>query len=120
MRLVGRMFHTRRPPGLSSVGVGFDVVRRSRFSHPISHRTPHYRVGKDSIRLLVAIEKRLNFQTRRDRKIRVGMVGNSLGNRWRRVTGKRTGAIIKVLFADGLFWHLVHVLHCECGHNADT
>jgi hypothetical protein len=89
-------------------------------SHPISHRTPEYRMGKDSIRLLAAIKKRLNFQTQRDRKIQGKINSNSLGNRWRRVTGKRTGAIIKVLFADGLFWHLVHVLHCECGHNADT
>ena len=58
------------------------------FSHPISHRTPHYGMGKDSIRLLVAIEKRLNFQTQRDRKIQDGIDGNSLGNRWRRMSGK--------------------------------
>jgi hypothetical protein len=39
-------------------------------------------MGKDSIRLLAAIKKRLNFQTQRDSKIRAGIDGNSLGNRW--------------------------------------
>jgi hypothetical protein len=38
-------------------------------------------MGKDSIRLLDAMEKRLNFRTQRDSKIRVGIGGNSLGNR---------------------------------------
>jgi hypothetical protein len=52
-----------------------------RISHPISHRTPEYGTGKDSIRLLVAINKRLNFQTQRDRKIQGKIDGNSLGNR---------------------------------------
>jgi len=51
------------------------------FSHPISHRTPHYRMGKDSIRLLVAIDKCLNFRAQRDRKIQDRIDGNSLGNR---------------------------------------
>ena len=50
-------------------------------SHPISHRTPEYRMGKDSIRLLAAIKKRLNFQTQRDRKIQGKINSNSLGNR---------------------------------------
>jgi hypothetical protein len=45
-------------------------------------------MGKDSIRLLVAINKRLNFRTQRDSKILAGIDSNSLGNRWRRVTGK--------------------------------
>jgi len=36
---------------------------------------------KGSIRLLVAINKRPNFQTQRDSKIRVGIGSNSLGNR---------------------------------------
>jgi hypothetical protein len=49
--------------------------------HPISHRTPEYRMGKDSIRLLAAIKKRLNFQTQRDRKIQGKINSNSLGNR---------------------------------------
>jgi cytochrome c551/c552 len=40
-------------------------------------------MGKDSIRLLVAIKKRLNFQTQRDKKIQDSIDGNSLGNRWR-------------------------------------
>jgi hypothetical protein len=39
-------------------------------------------MGKDSIRLLVAMEKRLNFQTQRDSKIQGEIDGNSLGNRW--------------------------------------
>jgi hypothetical protein len=38
-------------------------------------------MGKDSIHLLVAIEKRLNFQTQRDSKIQDEIDGNSLGNR---------------------------------------
>ena len=50
-------------------------------SHPIFHRTPEYRMGKDSIRLLAAIKKRLNFQTQRDRKIQGKINSNSLGNR---------------------------------------
>jgi len=39
-------------------------------------------MGKDSIRLLAAIKKRLNFQTQRDSKIRAGIDGNGLGDRW--------------------------------------
>jgi hypothetical protein len=38
-------------------------------------------MGKDSIRLLAAIKKRLNFQTQRDRKIQGKINSNSLGNR---------------------------------------
>jgi hypothetical protein len=45
-------------------------------------------MGKDSIRLLVAINKRLNFLTQHDRKIQDGIDSNSLGNRWRRMSGK--------------------------------
>ena len=45
-------------------------------------------MGKDGIRLLVAIEKRLNFRAQRDRKIQDRIDGNSLGNRWRRTSGK--------------------------------
>ena len=51
------------------------------FSHPISHRTPEYRMGKDSIRLLAAIKKRLNFQTQRDSKVQDRIDRNGLGNR---------------------------------------
>ena len=58
------------------------------FSHPISHRTPHYRMGKDGIVLLIAIKKRPIFRRQRDCKIRDDIDGNSLGNRWRRVTSK--------------------------------
>jgi hypothetical protein len=50
-------------------------------SHPISHRTPHYRMGKDSIRLLAAIKKRPNFRTQHDCKIQDEIDSNSLGNR---------------------------------------
>jgi len=39
-------------------------------------------MGKDSIRLLAAIKKRLNFQTQRDRKIQGKINSNSLGNRY--------------------------------------
>jgi len=39
-------------------------------------------MGKDSIRLLVAIDKCPNFLTQRHRKIQDGIGGNSLGNRW--------------------------------------
>jgi len=39
-------------------------------------------MGKDSIRLLAAIKKCLNFQTQRDRKIQGKINSNSLGNRW--------------------------------------
>jgi hypothetical protein len=39
-------------------------------------------MGKDSIDLWVTINKRPNFRTQRDSKIRAGNAGNSLGNRW--------------------------------------
>ena len=38
-------------------------------------------MGKDGTRLLVAINKRLNFLTQRDRKIQDRIDSNSLGNR---------------------------------------
>ena len=60
---------------------GTRLEAQCQFSHPISHPTPHYRMGEDSIRLLVATEKRLNFLTQRDRKIQDRIDGNSLGNR---------------------------------------
>ena len=50
------------------------------FSHPISHRTPHYRMGKDGIVLLIAIKKRPIFRRQRDCKIQDDIDGNSLGN----------------------------------------
>jgi hypothetical protein len=53
------------------------------FSHPISHRTPHYRMGKDGIVLLIAIKKRPIFRRQRDCKIQDDIDGNSLGNRCR-------------------------------------
>jgi hypothetical protein len=78
-----------RPPRPVQRG-GSVAVREGlpQFSHPISHRTPEYRTGKDNIDLLMTIKNRLNFQTQRYSKIRVGIDGNSLGNRWRRVTSK--------------------------------
>ena len=51
------------------------------FSHPISHRTPDYRMGKDGIDLLIPIKKRPNFRMQRDCKIQDEIDGNSLGNR---------------------------------------
>jgi hypothetical protein len=51
------------------------------FSHPISHRTPHYRMGKDGIVLLIAIKKRPIFRTQCYCKIQDEIDGNSLGNR---------------------------------------
>ena len=53
----------------------------SDFSHPISHRTPHYRVGNDGIGWLVIWQKRLNFGTKRNCKIQDNMGCNGLGNR---------------------------------------
>jgi hypothetical protein len=63
--------------------VGGVAVREGlpQISHPISHRTPEYRMGKDSIRLLVAINKRLNFPTQRDSKVQDRIDRNGLGNR---------------------------------------
>ena len=53
------------------------------FSHPISHRTPHYRVGNGGIRRVVINQKRLNFRMKRNRTIQDNMAGNGLGNRLR-------------------------------------
>jgi hypothetical protein len=53
-------------------------------------------MGKDSIRLLVAVEKLLDFQTQRDSKIQAGTDSNSLGNRcsarWHGPTSSRVCA----------------------------
>jgi hypothetical protein len=74
-----------RPP--RPVQRGGVAVREGRleahyqFSHPISHPTPHYRMGKDGIDLLITIKKRPNFRTQRDCKIQDEIDGNSLGNR---------------------------------------
>jgi hypothetical protein len=51
------------------------------FSHPISHRTPDYRMGKDGIDLFIPIKKLPNFRMQRDCKIQDEIDGNSLGNR---------------------------------------
>src|SRR5450759_4625731 len=58
-----------------------DVFYRSDFSHPISHRTPHYRVGNGGIRWMVISQKPLNFGMKRHCKIQDNMGGNGLGNR---------------------------------------
>src|SRR5450759_3548730 len=58
-----------------------DVFYRSDFSHPISHRTPHYRVGNGGIRWMVISQKPLNFWIKRHCKIQDKMVCNGLGNR---------------------------------------
>jgi hypothetical protein len=59
-----------------------NVFYRSDFSHPISHRTPHYRVGNGVIGWLVISQKRLNFGMKRNCKIQDNMGGNGLGNRF--------------------------------------
>jgi hypothetical protein len=71
-----------RPPRPVQRG-GSVAVREGlpQFSHPISHRTPHYRMGKDGIVLLIAIKKRPIFRRQRDCKIQDDIDGNSLGNR---------------------------------------
>jgi hypothetical protein len=53
----------------------------SDFSHPISHRTPHYRVGNGVIGWMVISQKRLNFGMKRNCKIQDKMGCNGLGNR---------------------------------------
>jgi hypothetical protein len=58
-----------------------NVFYRSDFSHPISHRTPHYRVGNGVIGWLVISQKRLNFGMKRNYKIQGEMGCNGLGNR---------------------------------------
>jgi hypothetical protein len=71
----------RPPPPLGS------RVRPDNFSHPISHRTPRYRVGNDRIGLLVTWQKRLNFRMKRDCKIQDKMGRNGLGNRCAHASG---------------------------------
>jgi hypothetical protein len=58
-----------------------NVLYRSDFPHPISHRTPHYRVGNGRIRWMVISQKRLNFGTKRNCTIQGKMGCNGLGNR---------------------------------------
>jgi hypothetical protein len=53
----------------------------SQFSHPISHRTPQYGLGKGDIDLLMTTKKRRNFRMQRDRKIQDRIDRNGLGNR---------------------------------------
>jgi hypothetical protein len=48
----------------------------SDFSHPISHRTPHYRVGNRVIGWLVISQNRLNFQMKLYCTIQDNMGGN--------------------------------------------
>ncbi len=61
--------------------VRLDVFYSSDISHPISHRTPHYRVGNGVIGWLVIIQKRLNFRMKRNCTIQDSTAGNGLGNR---------------------------------------
>jgi hypothetical protein len=58
-----------------------DETAASDFSHPISHRTPHYRVGNGEIRRMVISQKRLNFLTKWNYTIQDNTGGNGLGNR---------------------------------------
>jgi hypothetical protein len=72
----------RHPPlviGLSGQTQRFLQIR---FSHPISHRTPHYRVGNGGIRWMVISQKRPNFGIKRNCMIQAKMGCNGLGNRW--------------------------------------
>jgi hypothetical protein len=52
-----------------------------RFSHPISHRTPQYRVGNGGIECLVESQKRWDFRIKRNCAIQGEMGCNGLGNR---------------------------------------
>ena len=60
--------------------IRLDAFCGSEFSHPISHRTPHYRVGNDRIGWMVISQKRLNFGMKRNCTIQDNMAGNGLGN----------------------------------------
>ena len=57
------------------------VFYRSDFSHPISHRTPHYRVGNGGIRRRAICQKRPYFWMKRNCTIQDNIGGNGLGNR---------------------------------------
>jgi hypothetical protein len=70
----------RRPPVIVQSGQT-DVFCSSDFSHPISHRTPHYRVGNGGIGWMVISQKRLNFGTKWNYTIQDNTGGNGLGNR---------------------------------------
>ena len=69
-----------RTHGLWAVGSD-PTFLQLRFSHPISHRTPHYRVGNGGIGWLVISQKRLNVWMKRNCKIQGKMGCNGLGNR---------------------------------------
>jgi hypothetical protein len=70
----------RHPPVIGQSGQT-QCFYRSDFSHPISHRTPHYRVGNGVIGWLVISQKRLNFGMKLNCKIQGKMDCNGLGNR---------------------------------------
>ena len=73
-----------RTPSVVSLGGGETRCfwqLRSDFSHPISHRTPQYRVGNGEMKWLAASQKRPNFQTKPNCKIQDKMGCNGLGNR---------------------------------------
>jgi hypothetical protein len=71
-------FLSSRPWGFRS---GVRTVPLRDFSHPISHRTPHYRVGSDVIGWFVISQEPLNFWVKRNCKRQDNMGGNGLGNR---------------------------------------
>jgi hypothetical protein len=73
-----RFFVRRRGAEPRSLG---SRVRPGDFSHPISHRTPQYRVGNGGIGWLVTCQKRLYFGMKRNCKIQDKMGCNGLGNR---------------------------------------
>jgi hypothetical protein len=70
---------------IAAVGDGtlmaYAAISAASFSHPISHRTPQYRVGNGGIGWLATCQKPLNFGTKRNCKRQDKMGRNGLGNR---------------------------------------
>jgi hypothetical protein len=76
----GSVVGPRCPPVIGQPGQT-QRFYRSDFSHPISHRTPHYRVENGVIGWIAISQKRLNFGRKRDCKVQDNMGGNGLGSR---------------------------------------
>jgi hypothetical protein len=74
------------------------------FSHPISHRTPHYWVGNGVIGWLATSQKPLNFWMKQNCKIQGNMGGNGLGNRCsaEALSGHRLSELISNLTSAGV------------------
>jgi hypothetical protein len=67
--------------GFVKIFASSEMIVSMIFPHPISHRTPHYRLGNGRIGSLVISQKRLNFRTKQNCTIQDNMAGNGLGNR---------------------------------------